>query len=106
MKYVIDGVVYLIFDTYYYFIIPIREWTYKSMHEWTCAWLGSKQLGEPNRNPHNENPQTEILIRRKTLLYKIKNSKFELFNMWIACCPRHLEISEIMNSIIQTSLDD
>ena len=31
------GVVYLIFDTYYYFIIPIREWTYKFIGEWTCT---------------------------------------------------------------------
>ena len=27
IKYAIDGVVYKIIDTYYYFIIPIREWT-------------------------------------------------------------------------------
>ena len=24
----LTGVVYLIIDTYYYFIIPMREWTY------------------------------------------------------------------------------
>ena len=28
MKYVLDGVVYLVIDTYYYFIIPVPELTY------------------------------------------------------------------------------
>ena len=30
------GVVYLIFDRYY-FIISINQWTYKFMREWTCT---------------------------------------------------------------------
>ena len=33
IKYAIDGVVYKIIDTYYYFIIPIREWTYRFVCE-------------------------------------------------------------------------
>ena len=34
----LTGVVYLIIDTYYYFIIPMCEWNYKFMCEWTYTW--------------------------------------------------------------------
>ena len=37
MKYVVKGVVYLNIDTYYSFVVSIREWTYKIMCKWTCT---------------------------------------------------------------------